>query len=73
MRFREQRKEAYRKLEQTSHNFSRIEDVTREVTQQMKQLEKQVAGAKEYREAKGRLDLVKSLTDRATALVMAYS
>lgn len=58
LRFRERRKEAYRKLEQTGHNLSRIEDVTREVTRQMEQLEKQVAEAKEYHEAKGRLDLL---------------
>jgi chromosome segregation protein len=56
LRFRERRKEALRKLEQTGHNLSRIEDVLSEVSRQMEQLEKQVAEAKEYREGKERLE-----------------
>ena len=56
LRFLQRRKEASRKLEETEANAVRLEDVLREVQQQVETLEKQVGEAKLFKEQKRRLE-----------------
>lgn len=62
LRFKQRKKEALRKLEQAEANFSRAEDIHREVHQQREVLEKQAQEAIAYKQKRNELeDLEKGL------------
>ena len=54
-RFRADRREAMRKLEQTDANLARVSDVIRELQRQINSLQRQVAKARRYKELKAEL------------------
>ena len=56
LRFKQRKKEALRKLEQAEANFSRAEDIFREVFQQREILEKQAQEAIAYKQKKAELE-----------------
>ena len=55
-KYRQQWREAAKKLKQTEANLARVGDVLKEVEKQMKTLEKQVDEAKAFKDHKARLD-----------------
>ena len=55
-RFKERRKETLRKLEENHTHLERLQDIHKEVAQQVSVLERQAAAARKFREQKDRAD-----------------
>ena len=65
-KYKADRKEAIRKLEQTDTNLSRVTDVLRELRRQINSLERQVAKAEKFQRLKAELRTLDLFTDEDT-------